>query len=59
MEQVVILMALNIDGEGVEAIGKGFVAKFLLPRSPLVIKDVVEGWHCIALLPLIKEVNIG
>jgi hypothetical protein len=30
-------MALDIDGESIEAIDESFVSKFLLPLAPLII----------------------
>jgi hypothetical protein len=59
MKEVIIFMTLNINGESVEPVHQGLVSELLLPLSPLIIKDIVQRWDSIPLLPLIKEVDIG
>jgi hypothetical protein len=59
MKEVIIFMALDINGESVKPVHQGLVSKLLLPLSPLIIEDIVQRWDSIPLLPLIKEVDIG
>jgi hypothetical protein len=51
-------MALNIDWECVETKWKCLISKLLLPLSPLIIEDIIEGRNCIPLLPFGKEIDV-
>ena len=53
VKKIVVLMALYVNRESVEAVRQGLIAQLLLPLSPLVIEDVVEGRDCVPLLPLV------
>jgi hypothetical protein len=53
MEEEVIFMSLNIDGESIKSIHQSFVSKFLLPLCPLIIKDIIKRRDSISLLPFI------